>query len=48
MKNELILAEKVSDEKHPFTLTAREELRALKARFNIQMKLLKDVTFLNA
>ncbi len=40
MKNELILAEKISDENHPESLRAQKELRALLLRFPVQMKLL--------
>ena len=41
MKNELILAEKISDETHPESQKAKRELDALLSRFPIQMKLLK-------
>ena len=41
MKNELILAEKVSDETHPQSIQAKKELDALLARFPVNMKLLK-------
>jgi hypothetical protein len=40
MKNELILAEKVSDDTHPATKRAQEELLELQVRFNVKMKLL--------
>jgi hypothetical protein len=46
MKNELILAEKVSEENHPHTIRSREELISLHARFPIRMKLLSHAQFL--
>jgi hypothetical protein len=46
MKNELILAEKVSDINHPHTIRAREELMSLFARFPVEMKLLKTLPYL--
>ncbi|NDG84597.1 MAG: SAM-dependent methyltransferase [Proteobacteria bacterium] len=40
MKNELILAQKISDEAHPESLRAKERLEALLKRFPVRMKLL--------
>jgi SAM-dependent methyltransferase len=42
MKNELILAERVSDETHPESQRARLELEALLKRFPVTLKLLRN------
>ena len=42
MKNELILAEKISDETHPESQRARAELEALLKRFPVSLKLLRN------
>ncbi|MBC7396765.1 MAG: SAM-dependent methyltransferase, partial [Bdellovibrionales bacterium] len=42
MKNELILAEKISDETHPESIRASEELANLLRQFPVKMSLLKN------
>jgi hypothetical protein len=42
MKNEIIIAEKISDESHPASLKAKKELEEIVAEFSVRPKLLAD------
>ena len=42
LKNEFILAERISDQDHPESIRAKKELQSLLEKFPIKMKLLKD------